>query len=103
MAFLLSLMLFLPTEADGGFDSVFLFSPSQAANTQIDASFSIDGEDFANFARSRCDFLDLVLGDSPKEQFETIYNVASFDDRKDHIHISLLSFLLLNLPPPART
>lgn len=100
----------MPTEEDGVFASVFLpstpdtshiatkkkiLAPDTLAETEITGD-----EESATFVRNRCDFLDLVV-DSIYNQ--NISHSSSFSQPhlgRDDLHHFLLSYFLLNLPPP---
>ncbi|MCZ8155058.1 MAG: hypothetical protein O9264_02990 [Leptospira sp.] len=107
---LLTTFILLPTEADGVFDSVFLTSLSpQISHVKHDLKDSqilesnefLDSEVIGNLVRSRCDYLDLVYDGLSHNQITAHFHYTYFTLRKDRSHSFLLSFLLLNLPPPS--
>ena len=109
---ILTTFILLPTEQDGGFDSIFL--PSTTANKVhtknnhktkdvVEAVEYLDSETVANFVRNRCDYLDLVYDGFSENHFHFGFISSYFSLRSDRSHTFLLSFLLLNLPPPILT
>lgn len=108
---MLSAVILLPTEEDGVFDSAFLdlksatishksLSATKSEHHSVSDPELVGMDDNALFTRSRCDFLDLVF-----ENFFTLSQTKFLHFSNISIshtfHISsLLSDLLLNLPPP---
>lgn len=107
---LLLVMIILPTEEDGVFASVLLPVASQNQRLTIKnkiaeqekiAEPEISGVDeSATFARSRCDFLDLVFDIGYHQNFFRIILFSKHNLGRDDIFQFLLSYFLLNLPPP---
>ncbi|GEM_PF-4373284 len=107
---LLLVILLLPTEEDGVFASVLLpFAPQhhhltikkKIAEQEKIAEPEISGVDeSATFARSRCDFLDLVFDIGYHQNFFRIVLFSKHNLGRDDIFQFLLSYFLLNLPPP---
>ncbi len=109
----LASVILLPTEEDGVFDSIFLglnqsdrFHLSYHTKTKsipdTVASTEITGADdsAATLARSRCDFLDLVFQNNTQNYDLRLYFYSQLLLNREAGYSYLLSYFLLNLPPP---
>lgn len=105
---MLCAFIILPTEDDGVFNSIFLSKATHHHTLKKKAQIAdklaepvINGiDETANFVRSRCDFLDILIESSVPEHFNRFYTFSQFSLGQDSLSSSLLSDLLLNLPPP---
>ncbi len=107
---LVLLAIAVPTEENSFFSADFFkvanqkfhFSIPQKHNTTDSLSepeiSSVD--ESATFVRSRCDFLDLVIGSDYSETFVRSFSFTKSHSGRDDIHHFLLSDFLLSLPPP---
>lgn len=107
---LILVMIIMPTEEDGVFASVFLpitpathhlasrkQTPTQPTLAEPEIS-SVD--ESATFVRNRCDFLDLVVDSHYNQNLANASFYIQPHLGRDDLHHFLLSYFLLNLPPP---